>query len=139
MPRKVSDVADNEKFYVSILSGEMLRLRERYGDLDPEREREGLFDIYLEPAEAGLPLRDLERLLLSLLLLLVSSLLALLPTLLLLLLLLPARTLLSSSSPSIASRRRLFRGPSSPVSSNISLFCIRGMTMSHTRSSVKSW
>ena len=135
-----------KKFYVSILSGEMLRLRERYGDLDPEREREGLLDMYLEPAEAGLPLRNLERLLLSLLLLLLSSLLALLPTLLLLLsplllllLLLPARTLLSSSSPSIASRRRLFRGPSSPVSSNISLFCIRGMTMSHTLSSVKSW
>jgi len=37
--------------HTSILSGEMLRLRERYGDLEPERDLEGLLEIYLDPTE----------------------------------------------------------------------------------------
>lgn len=38
----------------------MLRLRERYGDFEPDRDLEGLLEIYLDPAEPGLALRDLD-------------------------------------------------------------------------------
>jgi hypothetical protein len=88
--------------YVSILSGEILRLRERYGDPEPERDLEGLLEMYLEPVEFGVPLRD--------------------PDMLLrmgLLLLLRLRSLSWSLLPSIASSSRLLRGPRSPTSSKI--------------------
>lgn len=42
------------------LSSEMLRLCERYGDRDPLREREGLRETYREPvSEAGMLLERL--------------------------------------------------------------------------------
>jgi len=117
----------------------MLRLRERYGDPEPERDPEGLLEIYLDPTEIWLSLRDLGA---------APSLLMLLPRLPLrlllplplkgLLLLLPLRLLSLSLSlfPSIASRSRLFLEPISPVSSSICRLGIRGRIMSHTRSSV---
>ncbi len=117
-------------------TGEILRLLERYGERDPERLRE----IYREPVGDGdllpgllprLGLLDGERLLLAAPpgLLLLSEL-----RLLLLLLSLPCSLL-----PSIASKRRLLRGPISPRSSRTSRFVMRGRMRSHTRSSFSSW
>lgn len=119
---------------VSIRSGDILRLRDRNGDREPERDRDGLRDTYLEPASEGVRL----PLLLLLLLLLLLPLLLLL--LLLLLLRLLDRLLLrrsSSSFPSSASSNRLFLGPISPFSSRTCRFAIRGMMISQTRSSLR--
>lgn len=146
---------------VSILSGEVLRLRERNrsdngepflepfalsgeilllldlnGDLEPERLRE----MYREPiGEGDLPPRLALRSRLGLrdgadperplpLFLLLSELLLLLLSL----------SLPCSLLPSIASSKRLFRGPISPSSSKTSLFVRRGRMRSHTRSSVSN-
>lgn len=105
-----------------------------------ETLREGLFDTYLEPASEGerlllLPLLSVETL--PLLDLYPTSLSTTLPLLLLLRLKLRPRSL--SSFPSMASSKRLFRGPSSPLSSSTSRFAMRGRIMSHTRSSRRSW
>lgn len=119
----------------SIRSGELLRLLDLKGDREPERDLEGLRDTYLEPASDGVRLRvllvvDLLRLRLRLWKD-ISDLLLLLLRLRLRLGLLPL--------PSMASNKRLFLGPTSPFSSRISRFPMRGMMISQTRSSCKSW
>lgn len=108
------------------LSGEILRVRDRY---DNAGDRERLRDRYREPAsDVTLPERLLFGLRSGLMLRVLLE-----P-------LLPLRLLSRSSSslPSIASRSRLFRGPISPVSSRTSLLVIRGRMMSQTRSSLRS-
>ena len=115
------------------LSGDMLRLRDWYRE--PLRDLDGLRDTYREPASdterarpfSELGLRDLLGDRWGLLLLLGLR-------LGLRLLSLPASLL-----PSIASSKRLFLGPSSPLSSRTSRFVIRGKMISQTRSSCSSW
>lgn len=88
--------------------------------LDPVSDTSDLFRLLLLELWPGLPERPtlglFEKPLLGLLLLDLSL----------------------SSSSSMAASNRLFRGPISPFSSRICLFCKRGKIMSHTRSSVNN-
>lgn len=126
----------------------MLRLRERKGEPEPDRDREGLRDTYFESVGDAVRSTRLRLLPLLGLLLLPSlallTLLALLPLLLLLLLalflplsVLRLLSLPCSLLPSIASNRRLFLGPISPLSSNTSRLVRRGKMISHTLSSTR--
>ena len=117
---------------VSILSGEILRLRDRNrGELllDLERQAEGLWETYLS---LSVPLLPLPLLLLLWLRLGLFDILRVVGEGL-------SSVAFWSSTPSITSSKRLLRGPSSPASSRTSLLANRGRIMSQTLSSYSNW